>query len=382
MSGDLTIKEVFSRYKKFLALSLIVSFILVPIVDSIVVERDRNRNMVYGELFWQEGLGVYEISDRDLNETYNVPEDHMLTGVLNVTYEYPIIALLFFACLAAIEPGVFGPNHWLANFVILIIHHINFVLFLYIGRKYLEENWFKQITLIYFIMGLASSILFAKIEPLADLFLLSSIVLLKDGKYWKANAILGLAVQTKLYPIMFLPFFTAASSFASLAFFACLFITYLPVLLSGVFYDSLVAHLLSSSQYAAFITNPFYIGLVQLNPFSAITPIILIIAFAYSIFEVRLKNSVPFPTRKLRVKEWTTILLYGLPLILIFFSWVLVWYYSWFMIPVLFFKRNEDMSKYRIMIIAIWIAHIIGILINFSYFLEGPIAEFLAHLRI
>jgi hypothetical protein len=231
-------------------------------------------------------------------------------------------------------------------------------------------------------MGLASSILFAKIEPLADLFLLSSIVLLKDGKYWKANAILGLAVQTKLYPIMFLPFFTAASSFASLAFFACLFITYLPVLFSGVFYDSLIAHLVSSSQYAAFITNPFYIGLVQLNPFSAITPIILIIAFVYSIFEVRLKNSVPFPTRKLRVKEWTTILLYGLPLILIFFSWVLVWYYSWFMIPVLFFKRNEDMSKYRIMIIAIWIAHIIGILINFSYFLEGPIAEFLAHLRI
>ena len=131
MSGDLTIKGVFARYWKYIALSLLVSFTLVPIIDSFVIQRDRNRNMVYGELFWQEGLGVYEISDQDLNETYNAPYDHMLTGVLNVTYEYPIIALLFFACLAAIEPGMYGPNHWLANFVVLILHHVNFILFLY-----------------------------------------------------------------------------------------------------------------------------------------------------------------------------------------------------------------------------------------------------------
>ncbi|MGD2072931.1 MAG: glycosyltransferase 87 family protein [Candidatus Thorarchaeota archaeon] len=363
-------------------MSLLVSFILIPVVDSIVVERDRNRNMVYGELFWQEGLGVYEISDRDLNETYNVPEDHMLTGVLNVTYEYPVIALLFFACLAAIEPGVYGPNHWLANFVVLIIHHVNFTLFLYIGRKYLKENWFKQLVAVYFIMGIVSSVTFAKIDPLADLFLLSSIILLKQERNWIANTMLGLAVQTKFYPIMFFPFFITASPLASLAFFGCIFLTLVPFLSTGVFYDSLISHLLSSSQYATFIANPFYIGLVELNMLAIISPIILVIAFVYSVFEIESDSIIPLPTNNLRVKEWRNVLLFGLPLILIFFSWVLVWYYSWFIIPILFFENSEDISRYRIMFGAIWIAHIVGILINLEYFLEGPIAEFLAHLQL
>jgi hypothetical protein len=382
MSENITFSGICSRYWKYIVLSLIISCMLVPIIDSVVIQRDRNRNMVYGELFWQEGLGVYDISDKDLNETYNAPPDHMLTGVLNITYEYPIITLLFFAGLAAIEPGIYGPHHLLANYVLLLLHHLNMILFLYIGRKYVDESWFKQISVLYFIMGLASSITFAKIEPLVDLFLLSSTILLKDGKYWRANLMLGLAVQTKIHPVMFLPFFIAASPISSLAFFGFMIITMVPFLVSGIFYDSLVAHILNSPHYAKFISNPFYIGLIELNPFSVITTIVLLSAFIYSIFEINGNRFIPLPTSRLRVKEWRNIILFGLPLILMFFSWVLVWYYSWFIIPILYFEKKEDMSKYRIMILAIWIAHFLGILINIQYFLEGPITEFLAHLQI
>ena len=381
MSGDLTIKEVFTKYRRLLICSLMVSFILVPVFDSLVIQRDRNRNMVYGELFWQEGIGVYEISDRDLNETYNAPQDHMLTGVLNVTYEYPIFALLFYAGLAAIEPGIYGPNHWLVNFVVLILHHLNMILFLYIGRKHLDENWFKQISLTYFSIGLVSSIAFAKIDPLTDLFFLSSIILLKDGKNWVANILLGLAVQTKFYPIMLLPFFIAASPLASLAFFGFVIITMAPFLISGIFYESLIAHLFSSPQYAEFISNPFYIGLVEINPISIIAPMILVIAFIYSIFETQTYYGIPLPSSKLRINSWRSVLLYGLPLLLTLFSWVLLWYYSWFIIPILFFERTEDMAHYRLIFIAIWIAHFVGILLNLGYFLDGPISEFFAHFR-
>jgi hypothetical protein len=337
--------------------------------------------MVYGELFWQEGIGVYEISDRDLNETYNAPEDHTLTGVLNVTYEYPIFALLFFAGLAAIEPGIYGPNHWIVNYVVLILHHLNMILFLYLGRKYLEESWFKQISLVYYLMGIFSSITFAKIEPLADLFLLGAIILLKDERNWLANIMLGVAVQTKFYPIMVLPFFIIASPIASLVFFGSVIITMIPFFLSGIFYDSLISHLISSPQYAEFISNPFYIGLVEFNPFSIISPIILIVAFIYSIFETQPYHSIPLPTTNLRTRSWRSVFLYGLPLLLILFSWVLLWYYSWFIIPILFFDRTEDMARYRLIFIAIWIAHFVGILLNLGYFLGGPIAEFFAHLE-
>jgi hypothetical protein len=151
--------------------------------------------MVYGELFWQEGLAVYDISDKDLNETYNVPEDHMLTGVLNVTYEYPLVTLLFYAALAAIEPGIYNP-HYIANWVLVILVHINLLLFLYIGRGHEDKRWFKQFFAIFYVFGLTFSIGFAKAEPLTDLIWLTAIVLLQRKKYWEGNAILGLAVQT------------------------------------------------------------------------------------------------------------------------------------------------------------------------------------------
>jgi hypothetical protein len=323
--------------------------------------------MVYGELFWQEGLAVYDISDKDLNETYNVPEDHMLTGVLNVTYEYPLVTLLFYAALAAIEPGIYNP-HYIANWVLVILVHINLLLFLYIGRGHEDKRWFKQFFAIFYVFGLTFSIGFAKAEPLTDLIWLTAIVLLQRKKYWEGNAILGLAVQTKLYPVMAFPIFFLSSPIASIAFFAIIAI-------------ALLAHLLNSSGYSAIITNPFYLGLSLANPWSIIAPAVLVIAFIYCVFETRTFGLIPVPTLSLRVAGRKAILIFAMPIVLVFFSWVLIWYYAWFLIPVLLLESNDDKKRYRWMIFAIAIAHFLGILINFEYFLSGPIAEFFGHLR-
>ncbi|MHA2230100.1 MAG: hypothetical protein ACXADL_01965 [Candidatus Thorarchaeota archaeon] len=380
MSQQTTLSGVFHRYKRYIALSLIISLLLVPVFDSFIIQRDRNRNMVYGELFWQEGLAVYDISDRDLNETYNVPEDHLLTGVLNVTYEYPIVTLLFYAALAAIEPGIYSP-HYIANWVLVILVHINLLLFLYVGRGNEDRRWFKQFFAIFYVFGLTFSIGFAKAEPLTDLIWLTAIVLLQRKKYWESNAILGLAVQTKLYPVMAFPIFFLASPIASIAFFAIIAITSLPLLLSGMGYSALLAHLLNSSGYSAIITNPFYLGLSLANSWSIIAPAVLVIAFIYCVFETRPFGPIPVPTLNLRIVSPKAILIFAMPLVLVLFSWVLIWYYAWFLIPVLMLERNDDKKRYRWMILAIVIAHFLGILINFDYFLSGPIAEFFGHLR-
>jgi hypothetical protein len=99
------------------------------------------------------------------------------------------------------------------------------------------------------------------------------------------------------------------------------------------------------------------------------------------VFETRTFGLIPVPTLSLRVAGRKAILIFAMPIVLVFFSWVLIWYYAWFLIPVLLLESNDDKERYRWMIFAIVIAHFLGILINFEYFLSGPIAEFFGHLR-
>ena len=137
---EVSIKYVFYRFRKFIIPSLLVSFLIVPIADAIVIQTDRNRNMAYGELFWQEGLGVYGLDDIDLRETYNVPEDHLLPLGFELKYEYPFLSLLFYALLAAIEPGEYNPTHYLVNWILVIVVHLNLILFLYLSYR----HWYKS----------------------------------------------------------------------------------------------------------------------------------------------------------------------------------------------------------------------------------------------
>jgi len=93
-------------------LSLVISILAIPIADSMVIERDRNRNEMYGEAFWIYGFGVYSMTDQELAEAlppewdYN-DGDHVLPGYLgNITYEYPVFGLVFFAIATWINSGL------------------------------------------------------------------------------------------------------------------------------------------------------------------------------------------------------------------------------------------------------------------------------------
>lgn len=337
--------------------------------------------MVYGELFWQEGLGVYELNDENLFHNYSVPEDHLLTGVLNVTYEYPIVTLLFFAGLSALEPGSFGPTHYLVNFVLVLLVHLNLVLFIYLGQEYTERKWFKQIFAFYYSIGFLYSVAFGKVEPLAEFLMLATLVLFKHNKKWIGFGTLALAVQAKIYPAMVFPILFSVAPLESTAFFVVTAVATIPLVLSGMSYSSLIAHLLNSPGYAQLITNPFYLGLIPMNPISTFGSLFLVWGFLCAITEVKKIGPIPLPSLKLRTRDWQTIYICALPLILLVVSWTQVWYYTWFIVPFLLIRTPEDMANFRYVFAGIWVAHFAGILLNIEYFLAGPIAEILEHLR-
>ncbi|MHA1961850.1 MAG: glycosyltransferase 87 family protein [Candidatus Thorarchaeota archaeon] len=380
MAEQRTLMGVVSHFKMYLVLSLAISFVMVPIADGMILQRDRNRNMIYGELFWQEGFNVYDISDNELQTVYGVPSDHLLTGVLNVTYEYPIFTLLFYAFIALIEPGMYG-THLLANWVLVLLAHANLILFLYLGRSRWDRRWFKELFLAYYVFSVVFSVGFAKTEPMTDLLWLTSILLLQRQSFVAANSLLGLAVQTKVYPALAFPLFISASPVSTLAFFTTVAITSLPLLFSGVGYNTLLAHLQNSSTYSELITNPFYFGLSFSNPVAILSPMILIIALAYLLLETRPSRFIPIPILSLKSRDWKRVLIFSSPLILIAFSWVLIWYYSWFLILVFVLNNEDDQSEYRWMMGAIWVAHLCGVVLNLDYFINGPIAEFFGHLK-
>ncbi len=380
MGATIPLRKVIRKYRNLLLLSLTLSFILIPVIDSIIIERDRNRNMLYGQVFLIEGLEVFNRTDKDLNETYAVPSDHLLTDVLNVSYEYPIITLLVYAGLAALEPGWYGP-HYIANVLFTLIFHLNIILFLYIGQNYWDRKWFWFMGGFYYFFGFFMSVGFGKADPLADFFWLVSLSLFRQERRWLSNAFLGLAFHTKAYPIMILPVMFLVDPITILAFGAVAGILFVPLMLAGVGYGALVSHFTSDPNYAATIQNPFYIGLIWNNPVAVLAPLVLVVVLLYGILDTGSWHGIPFPRPKLRKRDVRMVIIFLLPLVLIFVSWVLMWYYYWVVIPMFYLKDSEDMRKYRFMIIGLLIAHFLGVLLNFEYFLAGPIQEFFGHIK-
>ncbi|MHA1770436.1 MAG: hypothetical protein ACTSYL_07525 [Candidatus Thorarchaeota archaeon] len=369
------------RMRGMLVVSLVASILLVPVFDSFVIQRDRNRNMAYGELFWQKGFGVYNLTDNDLNQTYHVPADHLLVGGVNVSYEYPVVALLFYACLAAIEPGTFQSSHIIVNIVLLFIVHLNLILFLAIGREYWGRRWFQEVFILYYVFEVALTLAFAKVDPLADFFLLLTVVFYKNHQSHKMGAALAIAVQTKFYPALALPIVIASAPLALVSFIGISAIALLPYLTNNLALASIIAHFINSSNYAGMITNPYYIGLAFANPVSIVAPLVIFVAFLYAAFETRKWNGLVIPTRHLRTRDWYALYIYITPLILVLFSWIMVWYLMWFVLLFFFLKTESDMERFRWVLASMWIAYALGFLCNINYFLSEPFRIFLLNFR-
>ena len=388
------------EHRKYLVLTLVVSLIAIPIADVLIIQRDRNRNEMYGEAFWIYGFSVYDMNDTELasseamdamgfNDGY-----HTLPGYLGgVKYEYPVFGLIFFAIATWLFPGAGGLQPLWLNFLLVLVFNLNLALIaILLKEKLYEVHWARMFFGGYFIYGLVMSAGGGKLEPIVDCLFLMSLVLWKENQRGKAMFTLGLAVQTKIYPIVAFPAFFLIAPTSIVWFLASMFLTVVPVFM-GASFDSLVSHMLNLSSYSPFIVNPMYPGLAIGTPildsppdsymwFPAVIPLIIYSFFMLATFRQFLPSKSEFLeiSSIQKFRSLIPLYFYAFPFILFFmFRWVMPWYLYWLAPVVLLFEKNKHSLAYMKQLALIGLLYLLGMAVNWPYFISGPIPEFVEH---
>lgn len=375
--------------------------IAIPFANYLVIERDRNRNEMYGEAFWIYGFSVYEMNDHELAAA--LPPEwgyndgvHVLPEYLgNITYEYPVFGLIFFAIATWLFPGQGGLQPLWVNFILTLVFNLNLVLIaILLGDRIFKSNWARIFFGGYYIYGLIMSAGGGKLEPIVDCLFLMSLILLQEKQYGKAMFTLGLSVQTKIYSVVALPILFLAAPLSIIWFLASTLLTVIPFLFLGVDFSSLVNHFLNTSTYSSYVVNPMYPGLLWDTPViensavvgSYIWPpalIPLIIYVAFMLFTIRLY----LPDKEVfRQASWLEkidllkpLYIYILPAILFIFRWEMPWYLFWLGPAIFLFDDDEQKIGYLKELTIVGLLYAFGVLVNWPYFITGPLPDFAVH---
>ncbi len=390
------------EYRKYLVLSLAISLIAIPIADILVIQRDRNRNEMYGEAFWIFGFDIYQMNDTYLVEriTEIHPEWHFDDGehtlpdyLTSVKYEYPVFGLFFFAIATWLFPGAGGLQQLWLNFLLVLVFNLNLVLLAILLRdKIKTEFWARMFFGGYFIYGIIMSAGGGKLEPVVDCLLLISFVLWKEKQHGKAMFALGLGVQTKIYPVVAFPVFFLANPVSSIWFISSMVVSVVPTFF-GASFDSLWSHFFNTSDYSTYIVNPLYPGLATGTPefvtnpvtyhtwFPALIPLVIYAFFMLYTIRAYLPAKSEFEGKSIRLKilELKPFYLYLLPGILFVFRWVMPWYLYWLGIVVILFDKDKHAIGYMKQITVVGLLYAFGILCNWPYFIAYPLPDFLQH---
>lgn len=388
------------EFRKYLVLSLAISLIAIPICDALVVQRDRNRNEMYGEAFWIYGFSIYTMNDRELAEAlppeWGFDDDkHVLPVYLeNINYEYPVFGLIFFAIATWLYPGTGGLQPLWLNFLLVLVFNLNLVLIAILLREKLYKlNWARMFFAGYFIYGLLMSAGGGKLEPIVDCLLLMALVLWRENQNGKAMFTLGLSVQTKLYTAVAFPLMFLSSPLSSIWFIASMIMTVIPVLF-GADFGSLVSHLFNLSSYSAYIVNPLYPSLAFATPElvdnvavshytwpPALIPLTIYLFFMLSTIRKYLPAKGELVEKSLRMKllSLKPLYLYLLPGVLFLFRWVMPWYLYWLAPLVVLYDRNDRARGYLKQVTLIGLLYILGLLANWPYFWANPLPNFAEH---
>ncbi len=385
--------------RKYLLLSLVISMIAIPIGNSLVIQTDRNRNEMYGEAFWIYGFHVYDMTDQQLAAAmgpHYQDGNHTLPAYLgNITYEYPVFGLIFFAIATYLFPGN-GSDYqhiWL-NFLLVLVFNLNLVLIaILLKDKIYSSRWARMLLAGYFVYGLMLSAGGGKLEPLADCLLLMALVLHTEGQHNKAMFTLGLSFQTKIYPLVALPILFVASPLSIVWFLASLLLSVVPMAAAGLSYDSLFEHFLNSSSYSSVIVNPLFPGLAWGTPDisgaagatyiwpPALVPTIIVGAFFLTTVRQFLPDKKSFgeATWWGRLELLVPFYIYCVPCLLFAFRWVMPWYLFWFGALIFLYKKDEHAVAYLKLLVVIGLCYAFGVILNYPYFGARPLPDLLSH---
>ncbi len=393
------------RYRKYLVLTLVISLIAIPIADVLVIQRDRNRNEMYGEAFWIYGFGVYTMNDtylaesmEDLGFPYNDGE-HVLPPYLSqVEYEYPVFGFIFFAIATWMFPGAGGLQPLWLNFLLVLVFNLNLVLLsILLKEKLQEKQWARMFFAGYFVYGLIMSAGGGKLEPLVDCLLLMSLVLWQENQHGKAMFTLGLSVQTKVYSVVFFPIFFLINPVSSIWFFGSMFVSVIPSFF-GASFESLISHFLNLSSYSVYVVNSMFPGLIWATPKlpaipsesityywwpPAAIPLVIYALFMLLTIKLYLPKRKDLEGKSIRQKllELKFLYFYLLPGILFVFRWVMPWYLYWLAPVVILFERDDHASGYMKEMAIVGFLYTFGLICNWPYFSgdPGPLRDFVGH---
>jgi hypothetical protein len=368
----------------------------IPIAEVFVIERDRNRNEMYGEAFWIYGFEIYNMYDYEVAEALTeitgvnyTDGDHTLPTYLNVTYEYPVFGLVFFAIATAIFPGAGGYQPLWLNFILVLVFNLNLVLIAILLRdKIYTVKWARIFFASYYVYGLIMSAGGGKLEPIVDCLFLMALVLRKEGQMGKSMFTLGLSVQTKIYSAVALPLLFIEAPLMVFWFIASTLLTIIPFTFLGASFESLLGHFLNSASYAGFIVNPIYPGLAIGQGSGYIWPpslIPLAIYIAFMLYTLPLylpqKEALKEASWMGRLRLLTPLYVYALPSVLFIFRWVMPWYLFWLGPMVMVFQDDEQAVGYMKEITVVGLLYGFGAACNWPYFINGPLPDFFTHFR-
>ncbi len=397
MLGAISLKIY--ELRKYLLLSLIISSIAIPIAESLVIHRDRNRNEMYGEAFWIYGFEVYNMTDSELIERLEEMPDgwdfenqtYVLPDYINVSYEYPVFGLIFFAIATWLYPGVQGMQGMWLNFILVLVFSLNLVLIaILLGDRVKKQNWAKMFLAGYFMYGLFMSAGGGKLEPIVDCLFLMALVLRQEQQSGKAMVALGLSVQTKIYSVVALPLLFIEAPLSIIWFLLSTLLTVIPFTFLGANFGSLVSHFLNTSSYSSFIVNGMYPGLFLSTPNldqpgqsymwpPALIPIIIYAEFMLYTIPLYLpaKDDFMSASWRGRIDLLKPLYIYMIPGVLFLFRWVMPWYLFWFAPMVLLFDNDEQAAGYVKEITIVGFAYTFGVFCNYPYFGSGPLPDFI-----
>jgi hypothetical protein len=347
--------KIIKDHKKLLLFSLTAGFLLIILAEGYSQHVDRNRNLVYGSLFWEYGFNVYDFSDEYIRENFGALDDFSLGCNLNITYEYPPLTLLFFAGMSSLPVGI-GSQRILVNLVLFLIADINVLLVWQMGKRYRKKKWFLAFFVVYCALEFYFGAIVGKMETVANLFILTSIYFFKRDEIEKSCVLLAVGTQFKVYPILLLPFLLIKARKKIYWFLVGIVPTAVVWLFQNNLFASLGKHATSLSTYSTLYPNPTFLGHVLTNPVSGVTFVVFL-----AVLQKGLRG----------LKDIKNILLLLYILSFFFIAWVQYWYFLWLMPIAMVMENENDMKIYLKVLLLFALLYASGMLLNAGYYISG-----------
>lgn len=174
----------------FWLFALVTVYRLYMVFQPPLRSTDLLRHMGFGKEFWNYGLAIYEYAPQDFGD---VPYANLWP---QEKYNYPAVAILFFALLSKVWPSLF-----FGKLALTLLEMANTFLVWKITKD-------RLLPLIYYAnpVSLWWVSREGQFEPLALLFAFLALYLLPRRPSWGYFS-LALGVQAKIFPIFLLPYF-------------------------------------------------------------------------------------------------------------------------------------------------------------------------------